>query len=122
MDRNFGTLQKAIKGDARLRARAHLVTVSFDPTYDTTEVIRRHAKARGADPAVWSYLTGTPAAIETMTSRFGVSAVPDKDARGTITHNLRTVIVDTDGRLVKIYTGNDWTPEALLNDLRAHAR
>ena len=57
-----------------------------------------------------------------MTSRFGVSAIPDKESPGTITHNLRTAIVDPDGRLVKIYTGNDWTPEALLNDLRAHAR
>ena len=122
MDRNFETLQKAIKGDALLRARAHLVTISFDPAYDTTAVIRRHAEAAGADPAVWSYLTGTPAAIETMTSRFGVSAIPDKESPGTITHNLRTAIVDTDGRLVTIYTGNEWTPEALLNDLRAHAR
>jgi protein SCO1/2 len=122
MDRNFKTLQKAIKGDALLRARAHLITITFDPTYDTTAVIRRHAEASGADPAVWSYLTGTPAAIETMTSRFGVSALPDKESPGTITHNLRTAIVDTDGRLVKIYTGNDWTPEALMNDLRAHAR
>jgi len=122
MDRNFETLQKAIKRDAPLRARAHLVTVSFDPTHDTPAVIRRHAEARGADPAVWSYLTGTPAAIEAMTSRFGVSAMADKEAPGTITHNLRTAIVDTDGRLVKIYTGNEWTPESVLDDLRAHAR
>jgi protein SCO1 len=122
MDRHFGALQKAIKEDARLRDRAHLVSISFDPAHDTPEAIRAHAAARGADPAVWSYLTGTPDAIEHLTSRFGVSTIQETDAAGTITHNLRTAIVDPEGRLVKVYTGNDWSPDALLNDLRVHAR
>jgi cytochrome oxidase Cu insertion factor (SCO1/SenC/PrrC family) len=39
------------------------------------------------------------------------------DARD-ITHNLRTAIVDADGKLAKLYTGNDWTPEQILKDLR----
>ena len=122
MDRHFGTLQQAIKKDPRLRDHAHVVSISFDPAHDTQPVMRAHATALGADPAVWSYLTGTPAAIETMTSRFGVSTIREKDSADTITHNLRTAIIDADGRLVKIYTGNDWTPEALLNDLRAQIR
>jgi hypothetical protein len=35
-----------------------------------------------------------------------------------ITHNLRTVIVDKDGKVVKVYTGNDWTVEQVLADAR----
>ena len=35
-----------------------------------------------------------------------------------ITHNLRTAIVDADGKLVKVYTGNEWTPEQVLADLK----
>jgi protein SCO1/2 len=120
MDRGFSALQKALKEDARLTARAHLVTISFDPAHDTPPVIRRHAEALGADPAIWSYLTGAPAAIDHLTSRFGVSTIAGE--ADTITHNLRTAIVDPDGRLVTIYSGNEWTPEALLHDLRAHAR
>ena len=42
--------------------------------------------------------------------------IPQNDARD-ITHNLRTAIVDADGKLVKIYTGNDWTPDQVLSDL-----
>jgi cytochrome oxidase Cu insertion factor (SCO1/SenC/PrrC family) len=38
-----------------------------------------------------------------------------------ITHNLRTAIVDAEGKLVKIYTGNEWTPDQLLEDLKALA-
>lgn len=122
MDRQFAALQKAVKTDARLRDRVHLATVSFDPEHDTPEVVRRHAAALGADPSVWSYLTGAPAAIDHLTSRFGVSAIQEHDAGQTFTHNLRTAIVDPAGRLVKIYTGTDWTPDDVLNDLRAYAR
>jgi protein SCO1 len=118
MDRRFSDLQRAIAADPRLRDRAHLVSVSFDPAHDTPEVIAAHAKARGADPRTWSYLTGTREAVDHLTSRFGVSAIDEADAAQTITHNLRTAIVDPKGRLVKIYSGNEWTVDALLADLR----
>lgn len=120
MDRNFRGVERAVTQDARTRTRVHLATISFDPAHDTPAVIRRHAEAVGADPAVWSYLTGTPAAIDHVTSRFGISIIAGE--ADTITHNLRTAVIDPDGRLVKIYSGNDWTPDALLNDLRAHIR
>jgi cytochrome oxidase Cu insertion factor (SCO1/SenC/PrrC family) len=42
------------------------------------------------------------------------------DARD-ITHNLRTAIVDGDGRIVKVYTGNDWSPNQVLADLETLA-
>ncbi len=122
MDHQFAVLQKAITADAHLHDRTHLVSVSFDPAHDTAAVVRRHAEALGADPGLWSYLTGSQAAIDQLTSRFGVSAMQERDAGETFTHNLRTAIVDPRGHLVKIYTGNDWTPNAVLNDLRASVR
>jgi protein SCO1 len=118
LDRRFGELQRAIAEDARLRDRVHLVSVSFDPAHDTPAVIQSHAKARGADPRTWSYLTGTPAAIDHFTSRFGVSTIADKGSAETLTHNLRTAVIDRQGRLLKIHSGNQWTVEALLADLR----
>jgi protein SCO1/2 len=122
MDRHFAAVQRAVAGDARLRDRVHLVSVSFDPAHDTPEVVRAHAAARGADPRTWSYLTGSPAAIEHFTSRFGVSAIAGPATSETITHNLRTAVVDPNGRLVKILSGNEWTAEQLLADLREAAR
>ena len=50
MDRRFADLQRAIAADPGLRDRAHLVSISFDPAHDTGDVIRAHARARGADP------------------------------------------------------------------------
>jgi protein SCO1/2 len=118
MDKRFSELAKAIASDPRLRDRVHLVSVSFDPAHDTAAVIAAHARERGADPRTWSYLTGTPAAIDQFTSRFGVSPIVERDAAQTITHNLRTAVVDAKGRLVTIHSGNDWTVDALLAELR----
>ena len=121
MDRHFGDLQRAILADPALRDRIHLVSVSFDPAHDTLPVIEAHAEARGADPRVWSYVTGEPAAIDQLTSKFGVSAIDDDDPAATITHNLRTAVIDPRGRLVKIYSGNDWTVAEMLGDLKTAA-
>ena len=118
MDTRFRELEKAIAADPRLRDRVHLVSVTFDPAHDTPAVIASHAKKAGADPRAWSYLTGAPAAIDHLTSRFGVSTIAEKDAAQTITHNLRTAIVDPKGRLVTIHSGNDWTVDTLLAELR----
>ena len=118
MDRRFADLQRAIAADPGLRERAHLVSISFDPAHDTGDVIRAHAAARGADPKTWSYLTGSKSSIDRITSRFGVSTIDEKDDARSITHNLRTAIVDPKGRLVKVYSGTEWTVEGLLADLR----
>jgi protein SCO1 len=118
MDRHFAELQRALTSESRLRDRAHLVSVSFDPAHDTPAVIAAHARERGADPTTWSYLTGPPDVIEHFTARFGISAMREADAGQTITHNLRTAVVDRRGRLVKVYSGNDWRVDELLADLR----
>lgn len=119
MDEHFQELQKAIVADTKLRDRVHLVSISFDPSHDTPDVIRDHAKLRDADPRYWSYMTGTPSAIDHLTSRFGVSVVPQDDEAQTVMHNLRTSVIDRRGRLIKVYSGNDWTVSSLLDDLRA---
>lgn len=118
MDRRFADVQKAIAAEPGLRDRAHLVSISFDPTHDTEEVIAAHAKARGADPRTWSYLTGSPEAVAHVTERFGISTILEKDSVQSITHNLRTAVIDPRGRLVTIHSGNEWTVDGLLADLR----
>lgn len=115
MDRHFATVQAKLAEQPALK-NVHLVSISFDPTTDTPEVLKRHATALGADPTRWTFLTGERAAIDAFAGRFGVFVAREPDA-ADITHNLRTAIVDANGVFVKAFTGNDWTPEHLLADL-----
>jgi protein SCO1/2 len=117
MDRHFAAIQKAAAADARL-ADVHLVSITFDPITDTPPVLKNHARKVGADPARWTFLTGDRDEIDRFAARFGMTIARDLDDPLNITHNLRTALIDTDGRFVKTYTGNEWTPEQVLADLR----
>jgi len=117
MDRHFAAIEKKIKADAELKGRVHLVTVSFDPIVDTPPVLKAHARTLGADLRDWTFLTGNRDDIDQFSARFGVSVARAESDQRDITHNLRTAIVDGDGRLVKVYIGNEWTPEQALADV-----
>ncbi len=118
MDRNFAEVQRAVAEDSSLSSRTHLVSISFDPEYDTPPVLAAHAKRAGADPRLWTFLTGDRNDVEAFGAQLGVSIVPDQASAPEIVHNLRTAVVDTEGRLVKILNGNEWTPGELLDLLR----
>ncbi len=34
-------------------------------------------------------------------------------------HSLRTAVIDPDGKLVKLYRGNEWKPDQIVSDLKA---
>ncbi len=120
MDRHFATIQEHMKADASLK-RVHLVTISFDPVRDTPAVLRAHAKELGADLQRWTFLTGDPKAIDEFSGKFGVFVVRNPNDERDITHNLRTAIIGPDGTVKKIYTGNEWTPDDVLADLKPAA-
>jgi protein SCO1 len=117
MDRHFVTLQEHLQDDPALK-RVHLVTVSFDPITDTPPVLKKHARELKADLTRWTFLTGKRDDIDQFAARFGVSVSRAPNDVRDITHNLRTAIISPEGTLVKVYTGNEWTPEEILADLR----
>jgi protein SCO1/2 len=118
MDQNFATIQRAVADDTPLRGQVKLISISIDPAHDTPAVLAEHARTLKADPAVWTFLTGDQATTDRFAGRFGVSIVREDGAEG-ITHQLRTALIDRDGHIRKIYSGNEWTPGTVLADLRA---
>ncbi len=117
MDRHFQTIQTKLQAEKNA-LRAHLLTVSFDPIADTPPVLKKHAEKLKADPRLWTMVTGDRDEIDQWAMRFGVSVSRAMNDAKDITHNLRTVIVDRQGNLVQTYTGNEWTPEQVLADVK----
>jgi protein SCO1 len=118
MDRHFVALQKEIKNSPAL-ADVRLVSASFDPQFDTPQVMKAHGERLGADPLIWSFVTGERDEITKFAARFGVNIERAEQNPIDITHNLRTAIIDAEGRVVKVHTGNSWTPADVLADLKA---
>lgn len=117
MDSNFAKIQARLKEQNNL-LKAHLLSVSFDPQVDTPAVLKKHATALGADPRLWTFVTGDRDEIDKWASGFGVSISRAMNDPRDITHNLRTAILDRQGNLVQTYNGNEWTPAQVLADLR----
>ena len=118
MDRNFSAVQSALGKTPRL-SDVRLVTITLDPAFDTPAVLKPHADALNADARLWSFMTGEPAEVRQFSSAFGIYVEPDQQHPEQVTHNLRTAVIDAEGRLVKIESGNSWTPAQLVADLSA---
>jgi protein SCO1/2 len=118
MDKHFAAIQREADADPRLKGRVHLVSVSIDPAFDTPAVLRDHATRAGARPDDWTFLTGTPENVKQLGERFGVSVMTEGATDGSLIHNLRTAVIDPDGRLTTVFGGNDWSAADLLKQVR----
>ena len=118
MDKHFAAIQTTIKGTPTL-ADVRLLTVTLDPEFDRPAIMKAYARRREADPAVWTFLTGEPAEVNRFATQFGLYVEHNPQDAINITHNLRTAVIDPEGRLVSVHSGNSWTPAELVADLTA---
>jgi len=116
MNRHFAAVQRAIAARADL-ADVRLLSVTLDPAYDRPPVLQAQARQFQADPAIWTFLTGAPDAVKAFAEQFGIHSEVDDEDSAQLIHNLRTAVIDPNGRLVRITSGNDWTPADLLAQL-----
>lgn len=117
MDRQFAEAQTLLK-QKELASDAGLLSVSFDPKNDTPAVLKSHAQKLGYDPKVWTFVTADEAAIDAFSTSFGVTLARGQAANpDEIGHTLRTSLVDREGRIVKSYSGADWTPAEIVREL-----
>jgi protein SCO1/2 len=115
MANNFAETQKKLLGMPNTTTNWHLLTISFDPEYDTPEVLKRYAEAHGADPARSTFATGALMDITALGEQFGLAFW--KEQGSILNHNLRTVVIDASGRVQKIFTGNTWAPAELVAEM-----
>ena len=104
---------------AELRERTRFVSISLDPARDTPERLRDYARARGADLAGWSFLTGPQDVVDAVLAKFGVGRTPGAD--GEIDHLVVTFLVDPEGRIARRWVGLDHPADEILADLERMA-
>lgn len=116
MSTNFAQLNAELEKDSDARQKTHLLSVTLDPEYDKPEVLRAYgATYAGGKFDNWDFATGDPEEVRRLAQTFGLMY---KTESGQIIHSLRTAIVTPDGKLYKIYRGNEWKPADLMKDLR----
>jgi protein SCO1/2 len=121
MSRNFARLDTMLAADPTLYAKTHLLSVSFDPKYDTPAVLRSYGGAYTGNYSKetfehWDFAAPPQAELDKMLQFFLVGVTPEKDK--TITHSLSTIVITPEGKVYKWYPTNDWTPDQLLADVK----
>lgn len=102
-------------------ARAQLVSLSFDPEYDTPDVMRMFSKSfdAAAKKPAWHFLTtSSPGQLAPLLAGFGQDAAV-ADARGArrLDHTLRVFLIDRHSRVREIYSSAYLMPEVIVNDI-----
>lgn len=118
MSRNFAEIQKQLAADPRLYSKTHLLSISFDPTYDTPKVLRSYGSmyAGSSNFSHWDFAAAVPADLNAMEDFFDVGVSPG--ANNTLSHSLSTAVISPDGKIISWYHGNDWSPAALVDEAR----
>ena len=115
--KNFEAAHAALVRDPALAARTHLLTISFDTKHDTPDVLRAFGKPfqKTAKPFTqWTLATGKEESIRALGGALGLDYVEETRS---FTHNLRTAVLDREGKLRRVFRGNDWKPEELVTQL-----
>ena len=120
LSNNFREILQKLEASPAAYENAQLLTISIDPEFDTPVVLQNYGQhfTDKLDPQFqhWQFVTGSPEEVRRAADFFGMS-YNSKD--GQITHNLRTVLIGADGRIVKVYSGNRWTPTDVARDYAA---
>ena len=94
-----------------------VISITLDPKRDTPANLKQYAQGQDENATNWAFLTGKSTDVNKVASLFGVIYYTEK---GVVEHNMRTAVLDRDGKLVKLITGNNWKPgeiAALVRDL-----
>jgi len=124
MSANFRDAERMIKADAALRDKLRLLSISFDPENDTPEKLRAYGITyMGNDPNatfdVWQLAVGPDAEVRKIADFYGLRYEVNPDNKAIIDHSLRTVVISPEGKVTKIFAGNDWTPTQLVDAMKA---
>jgi protein SCO1 len=118
MSTHFADAQKKLRATTEAPTNWHFLTISFDPEFDTPEVLQSYAKGFEADASRWTFATSSLSNIVELADQIGlVFYRTEPNTPAGLNHNLRTVVVDTEGRIQKIFRDNEWNPEDLVAEM-----
>ena len=124
MSRNFAEVNAALQKDAAAYAKTDLLSVSFDPVYDTPSVLKSYGGAYTGKYTQekfdhWQFAAPSTTELPAVEQFFDLGVTGGGVG---IQHSLSTVLIGKDGRIVDWYPGNDWKPADVVQAMGAAAK
>lgn len=115
MNGNFSATRDLLLADPKAPANWEFLSISFDSDFDHPALLSSYGgfyRHNNADR--WLFAAAPPATLAELASPLGL-VVMRQDSN--ISHNLRTVVVDPQGRLYHQFNDNLWTPQQLATTM-----
>jgi len=126
MSENFAKIDKILAADKPVYKKTHLLSVSFDPEYDTPAVLRSYGGAHTGrftdeDFAHWDFAAPSVAELPKLEEYFDVGVTGKSVDPATIQHSLSTVLIGKDGKVLAWFPTNDWKPADVATQMEKAA-
>ncbi len=120
-------VQTALQSDEATKGNARLISFSFDPGYDTPDVIDAYGaqfRVKGFD---WHFLTTVgPKSLDPILDSYGQWVIRDYNDQGgymgTMSHILRVFLIDKDRQIRNIYSTSFLHADTVVNDISSLLR
>ena len=113
------TTQSVAKVQALLspeeRTQTQIVSLTFDPEYDSPKVLKEYGQSFEADFSNWQFWTGSQKDTTDLMDVYGAWAMKSGD---DFDHNMRGVILAPDGSFATELRGSNWDSEQAAARLR----
>jgi protein SCO1/2 len=110
--------------DQTLAKHMRLVSLSFDPEYDTPQHLATYSEGvrEGKSGCAWRFATAkSRAELQPILDAYGqaVDKRPNSaDPQGPLYHTLRVYLIDREGRIRNIYSSGTLDPRLVLADVK----
>lgn len=99
-------VQDELKAEGLFGDKVEMLSVSIDPTHDTTDVLKEYADTYDADLTGWKFLRGDEKETAEIGKKFGVMVY--KDEKGNFSHSNTVVLLDENGDIREWISGMDY--------------
>jgi protein SCO1/2 len=121
MGRDFQAARDLILAKAAAPTNWQFLSISFDPKYDTPEVLSNYGNyVRGTNADRWLFAVAPMETLIYLAPSLNLMVRYEKDL--TVSHNLRTVVLDPQGRVYRQFDSNLWTPQQLVDAMLEAAK
>jgi cytochrome c peroxidase len=116
-------ISQRLQKQPELASQLRLLTLSFDPTHDTPNVMSQYAKGFKSGAFDWQFLsTRDETALQPILDSYQQNIQKVYDAKGqftqSYTHLLRVYLIDTKRQIRNIYSVDFLHADTVLNDVK----
>jgi protein SCO1/2 len=114
LSKNFQEASRKLLAMPNAPTNWHLLSVTFDPEYDTASVLKAYGERYQYDPGHWSFLTGPADKIAELARQSGLKY---ERTGAFFNHDFRTLIVNAGGHLQMVFPVSGDLSDAIVTEI-----